>query len=97
MNEVSLKGFDWDSQKNASNAAKHGVSFEEAAELFQAPFFRVRSDRYGEPRWVALGKARNRVIAVIYTERNGRIRIISARRARKHEREIYEDRFGSKP
>lgn len=87
-------GFEWEADKNESNRKKHQISFEEAAALFEEPFTRIRSDRSGELRWLALGQSQGRIIAVIYTERNGRIRIISARMARKYEREIYKDRIG---
>ena len=70
------------------------IRFEDAIELFDAPFLRFRSDRSGEIRWVALGKAQGRVIAVIHTEGEGRIHIVSARVARTKEREIYQQRIG---
>jgi uncharacterized protein len=81
--------FEWDSKKNEANTEKHGISFGEAIVLFEEPYLRVSSDRSGETRWLAVGKAQGRVIAVIYTERQGRIRIISARAARTSERENY--------
>ncbi len=87
--KVILEAFELNSNKGEANKEKHGISFEDAIELFDAPFLRLRSDRSGEIRWIALGKAQERVIAVIYTEREGRIRIISARMARTKEREIY--------
>jgi uncharacterized DUF497 family protein len=87
-------GYEWDPRKAEVNAEKHGIFFEDAVSLFDEPFLRIRSDRSGEARWLALGKSQDRVIAVIYAERNGRIRLISARMARKYEREIYKDRIG---
>ena len=92
--EVVLDAFEWNSNKGEANEEKHGITFGDAIELFDAPFLRLRSDRSGEIRWIALGKAQGRVIAVIYTEREGRIRIISARMARTKEREIYQQRIG---
>lgn len=92
--KTSSKGFEYEAEKNESNWKKHRISFEEATALFEEPFLRIRSDRFGEARWLALGRSQGRIIAVIYTERNGRIRIISARMARKYEREIYKDRIG---
>jgi uncharacterized DUF497 family protein len=89
--EVVLDAFEWNSNKGEANEEKHGITFGDAIELFDAPFLRLRS---GEIRWIALGKAQGRVIAVIYTEREGRIRIISARMARTKEREIYQQRIG---
>jgi len=93
MNVISYD-FEWDSNKNEANAEKHGVAFDEAVEVFDEPFLRFRSVRSGETRWIAPGKAKGRVVAVIYTERDGRIRIISARVARRNEREIYQQRVG---
>jgi len=92
--KVVLDAFEWDSNKGEANKEKHGISFEDAIELFDAPFLRSRSERSGEIRWVAFGRAQRRVIAVIYTEREGRIRIISARMARTKEREIHQQRIG---
>ena len=89
-----LDQFEWDSNKSESNARKHGIAFQEAVSVFTEPFLKVSSDRSGESRWLALGKSQGRIIAVIYSERNGRIRIISARMAKKYEREIYKDRIG---
>ncbi len=81
-------------QRRGQRGKKHGISFEDAIELFDAPLLRLRFDHPSEIRWIALGKAQERVIAVIYTEREGRIRIISARMARTKEREIYQQRIG---
>ena len=92
--KVVLDAFEWDSNKGEANKEKHGISFEDAIELFDAPFLTSRAERSGEIRWVALGRAQGRVIAVIYTEREGRIRIISARMARTKEREIHQQRIG---
>ena len=86
--------FEWNLEKNEANQKKHGISFEEAIALFNEPYLKISSDRSGETRWMALGKAQGRVIAVIYTERQGRIRIISARAARTSERESYYEIIG---
>lgn len=94
----SISGaFEWDAEKDDANIRKHGISFERAAGIFEHPFLRLRSTYEKESRWVALGESQEQVIAVIYTERESRIRIISARMARKHEREIYEDRIRGRP
>jgi hypothetical protein len=94
MNDVVSGSFEWDSEKDETNRRKHGIAFKHAATLFEEPYLRVLSTDMREERWVALGRADGQIIAVIYTERNGRIRIISARMARRHEREIYKDRIG---
>ncbi|HEY4775469.1 MAG TPA: BrnT family toxin [Xanthobacteraceae bacterium] len=84
--------FEWDEAKAAENYAKHGVSFEMATKVFKDPFAVERLDDredYGEDRFILIGAAEGAVLAVVYTERNGRIRIISARQATKHEQDDY--------
>lgn len=83
--------FEWDEAKNRRNLAKHGVSFEEAAGVFAAPMFRQEDDRraYGESRFRVYGMVEGRLLCVVYTMRNGRVRIISARRASRAERRAY--------
>jgi len=74
------------------NYAKHGVSFETAIKVFRDPFGIERLDDrqdYGEERFILIGTVEEVVITVVYTERNGRIRIISARRATRHEQDDY--------
>lgn len=86
--------FEWDEQKNQANIAKHGVSFEEAAAIFDYPTSEIVDSRvdYGETRYIAIGRNQYFVIfTVVYTERGEAIRIISARRANKRERSLYYD------
>ena len=87
--------FEWDPQKAAANLAKHSVSFEDAATVFGDPFGRIVADpRHSslEERRVLLGiSAEGRLLAVMYVERGEAIRIISARRATRHERRDYEE------
>lgn len=87
-------GFQWDATKSAANEAKHGLSFLQAAQIFRGTILRTRDNRkdYGEPRWLALGQFDGVVIRVVYTERDGDIRIISAWRAGRRDRETYENR-----
>jgi uncharacterized DUF497 family protein len=84
--------FEWDETKAADKYAKHGVSFELATTVFKDPFAIERLDDredYGEDRFILIGTMEGVVFTVVYTERNGRIRIISARRATKHEQDDY--------
>ena len=88
---MNLK-FDWNNSKARDNYAKHGVSFELARDVFKDPFaIEFLDDRqdYGEERYVILGLVHGQVLYVGYAERNDIFRIISARRATKHEQEIY--------
>jgi uncharacterized protein len=81
--------FEWDDAKAEANLEKHGIDFEDAIGIFEGPVLEVRSDRGAEARYKAIGVVEGREIAVIYTLREGRYRIISARRARPDERRAY--------
>jgi uncharacterized DUF497 family protein len=84
----------WNRAKADSNRQKHGVSFEEALTVFGDPLARIHDDpghSAGERREIIVGhSARDRLLLVSFTERRGAIRLISARRATRHEREDYE-------
>lgn len=87
--------FEWDENKNRTNRAKHGVSFETAKEVFEDPDLITRPDREvsGERRWQTIGYAAG-VLTVAHTVvelgTDEMIRIISARRATPGERKLYE-------
>ena len=87
--------FEWDDNKAKSNAAKHGVSFEEASTVFGDPLSLTISDpthSQSEDRFIILGHShKQRLLVVVHTDRGDRIRLISARRASKHERKSYEE------
>lgn len=90
--------FSWDDAKNGANKYKHGVSFEAAQLVFDDPLHFSRQDRieHGEQRWQTLGQVGGAVLLMVahtwYENESGteHIRIISARRASKLERKIYE-------
>jgi len=84
--------FEWDDAKAAANFRKHGVTFEQAAYAFRDPFAVEWIDKsavYGEERVILLGMSGGQILSVVYTERGERLRIISARRATKHEKDNY--------
>ena len=84
--------FEWDDFKAAENVRNHGVSFAQAALAFCDPFAVEWIDlreEYGEERIILLGMVDNHVLNVVYTEREERTRIISARWATKNEQDIY--------
>lgn len=83
--------FEWDEQKRITNAHKHGIDFRDAVEIFTGDTVMMEDDRfdYVERRLVSLGLLRGRVIAVVHTEHESVIRIISARKATKYEQRIY--------
>ncbi len=84
--------FEWDAEKESANLRNHGVAFHEAVLVFRDAFSVERIDdreNYGEERINLIGMCGDILLHVTYTEREGRIRIISARRAEKYEREDY--------
>jgi uncharacterized protein len=87
--------FEWDEQKAKQNLSKHGVSFEEASTVFGDTLSVTIDDPLhsaGEQRCVTLGhSSKHRLLVVVHTDRSGRIRIISARPATRHERDTYEE------
>lgn len=86
--------FEWDPKKNRSNIEKHGVSFEEASTVFQDTLSLTIDDplhSIDEERLILIGMSqKNRILVVVHTERGDNIRIISARKTNKKEREYYE-------
>ena len=71
--------FEWDENKNAQNLKKHGISFEEAQEIFDGIVFNAIDERfdYGEIREISIGAIQGVVIVTVaHTEKNGVIRII---------------------
>ena len=96
VTRFSLHGisFEWDDDKERANRRKHGVDFETASEVFFDPFLRVVeiSDESGEVREAVIGLTVGwRMLFVVYTEREGVLRIISARPVVAAERKYYED------
>lgn len=92
---MSLK-FEWDQEKADSNLFKHGLSFEEASTVFKDILSRTICDplhsSFQEQRFVTIGlSGRNQLLVVIHCDRGEIIRIISARRATRRERQNYEN------
>jgi uncharacterized DUF497 family protein len=85
--------FEWDATKAAANLAKHEVSFEMAREVFndQLAVDWLEGHEEGEERFNVLGMVSNRLLLVVYTMRNGTIRIISARPATPYEKRLYHE------
>ncbi len=96
MREIlkDIQGFEWDEGNSRKNEQKHGVTDREAEEIFfNKPLVIGRSPK-GEPeiRYAALGKTYgSRLLAVVFTIRSKRIRVISARPMSRREREFYEE------
>ena len=88
--------FTWDEKKRSLNLTKHGIDFRDAAIIFDGPLVTVEDMRedYGEPRYVALGLLVGVVVSLTYTERGDRIRVISIRKAQKHETRFFYAQIG---
>lgn len=90
-----LFDFDWDPAKATSNLRKHEVSFAEGGSVFYDPLAVTYQDgehSVGEPRFLTFGVSdRGRLLVVSHVESARSIRIVSARRATREERRIYEE------
>ena len=83
--------FEYDPDKSAANKAKHGIDFAEAQALWEDPWLLEAPARTDdEPRFLVVGRLRDRHWSAVCVRRGGSIRIISVRRARKREIERYE-------
>ncbi|MEM6623092.1 MAG: BrnT family toxin [Pseudomonadota bacterium] len=91
--------FEWDADKDYENRQKHGISFEEAAEIFQSDVLTVEDDSaYGERREISFGRlgpdgGAPLILCVVHTDRDGVTRLISARKATAHERKEFDVHF----
>ncbi len=90
--------FDWDDRKAASNFRKHGIDFDTASLAFDDPLHLLIPDRVvdGEQRWQLIGMAADvALLVIVHTCRDEGgdelVRIISARKAERHERRLYEE------
>jgi uncharacterized protein len=85
--------FEWDEDKNETNIRRHGIDFADIPTVFNAPMLTDLDDRieYGEDRWMSIGILANLTVVIIWTERDtDTIRLISARKANRYERQRYE-------
>ena len=88
--------YEWDARKRTANLRKHGFDFRDAPRVFGGDTFTVLDDRkdYGEDRCITFGLLGATVIAIAHTERSNRIRIISMRKASRHEEKDYFEQVG---
>lgn len=85
--------FEWDPAKSSFNNTKHGISFEQALEIWNNVTIEVPNiaeSKDGETRGATLGQINNKIYVAIWTKRGAKIRLISVRRARKYEEEVYK-------
>ena len=89
-------GFEWDENKRLRNIRLHGIDFVRAKEIWQGSVLELPSpqSRHGEERFLATGQSEGRFITVVFTWRGKNRRIISARPARRYERENYQKKIG---
>ena len=84
--------FEWDPKKAAENLRRHHIDFNQAALVFSDPnAFEIFDDteNYGEDRFARIGVSEGKILTVVYTGREGGVRIISARKATRNEQEDY--------
>ena len=83
--------FEWDENKRLANIRKHGFDFADVSSIFDSDTVTVEDDRYnyGEQRFMTLALLQGRIIAVVHTENDDLVRIISVRKASKYEQQIY--------
>ncbi|CDM96260.1 MAG: BrnT family toxin [Limnospira sp. PMC 1240.20] len=89
--------FEWDETKRLTNLRKHGINFIDVPLVFDGDIVTFEDDRfnYGEQRFVTLGLLQGRVVAIVHTEQEKCIRIISARKATKYEQQIYFEQLSN--
>ena len=83
--------FTWNETKRAANLKKHGLDFADAKIVFSGGVFTFEDDRfvYGEQRFISLGLLRGVVVAMAHTESVETVRLISMRKAERHEQKLY--------
>lgn len=88
--------FEWDERKRQSNIRKHGFDFADAPHVFEGVTLTVPDERndYGELRLVTFGLINGIVVVVAHTEEGESIRIISMRKATRHETKAFFDQIG---
>lgn len=82
--------FEFDASKSKANLEKHGIDFVEAQQLWEdKDRLEIEARTEDEPRYVLIAAFGQKLWAAFFTYRKGRVRLISVRRARKEERELY--------
>lgn len=85
--------FEWDEEKRLKVLEKHGIDFLDLDELFDRDVLFLPARIDGEPREKAIGWTARIWITVVFTRRNGKLRLITARRARVNEQRAYRAVF----
>jgi len=87
--------FEWDESKRQANLEKHHIDSQDAKRIFDGPVFEKNESRHGEDRIFAIGLMEDIETVVVFVVRGQRRRIISARRANRHERQAYKNHLSS--
>ena len=87
--------FEWSEHKRQANLRKHRLDFADCSAAFAREMLNMEDDRldYGEPRTLGVGLLEGTVVAVVFVESGGIVRIISMRKANRREQEAYFKRF----
>jgi len=87
----STGNFEFDDSKSRTNLEKHGIDFESAQQLWRDPdLLEIRAKTEGEPRYLLIGRIGTKHWSAVVTYRDDRTRLISVRRSRRREVELYE-------
>jgi uncharacterized DUF497 family protein len=88
---------EWDDAKNRRNYAKHGLSFEDAEQVFDGPCVTFEDDRfdYGGERLITMGMLAGRLAVIAHAPRDEGTRLISMRKENRSEKKIYQERLGT--
>ncbi len=84
--------FEYDPHKSRANQHKHGLSLEEAIELWRVNAVEVPAYVSDEPRFMRIGRIGEKFYSCIFTVRTNKIRLISARRSRQNEEALYHEK-----
>lgn len=94
---TKLISFEWDKGNTDKSYKKHGISISEAEEIFLDEEVKIEDDvkhKQQEQRFIAIGRTtEDKVLFIVFTTRNNRIRVISARLANRKEREVYKKKL----
>lgn len=88
---------EWDEDKSRANIRRHRIDFADVHPVFDGPMFVTLDTRrdYGEDRLIGIGFLHDAVVVVVFVEKaEGAIRLISARKAERHERETFQEQIG---
>ena len=83
--------FEYDPKKASTNKEKHNISFEEAKTLWECDHIIINANTTQEPRSIIIGTIKNKLHTCIFTTRDAKIRLISCRRSRKNEEDLFHE------